>query len=138
MPESKTPFKIFDAVTLAAERTSDPINLNGAASFTLGFNFTRVAATGLYFEFDFYPNKADCVAQTAAVKFKMDGGSVALDGTNANETLEPYKAIRTISASVVECFSVPALMPFCRVRLNDVATGGATDIVTVWCCTIQE
>ena len=138
MPESKISFKLFDAVTLAAERTSGVVSLGDAAAFALAYNFGGVgAATDLFFEVDFYPTKYDADNQTAAVKFPLLGGQVALDGTNAVETLEPFQAKRTASSADLGVFSIPSLMPYARVRM-DGTSGDASDIVTVYCTLVKE
>lgn len=138
MPQNMAPFVLFNAVTLAAERTSGVISLRDAVGFSLATAYTRSAATGFYYEVDFYPERADADNQTAAKKFKLYGGEVALDGTNAVETLEPYQGKRTSSSSENGVFFIAALMPYARVRLNDVASGGANDLVTTWCTVIRE
>ena len=139
MRETKITKKIFDAVTLAAERTSGVINCQDIKTIALGYNFGGAgAATDLFFEVDWYPTEYDADNQTAAVKFKTTGSSGAvLDGTNAIETFEPYQAKRVSGSAVVEELSFPAKWPFCRIRMDGTA-GDASDIVTVWACLIKE
>ena len=136
--EAKIPFNIFNAVPLAAERTSSPIGCEDADTLVIAYNYGGAgAATNLFFRVDWYLSRADADGSVAARTFTMLGGSVALNGTDAIETLEPYKALRTTGSADKGIFSVPCLAPFCRVRI-DGDSGDASDIVSAWAILIKK
>lgn len=115
----------IDGATLAAERTSNVIDLNGADRLTLYFDFTRAAYTAISISVDFSPfNSADYV------QYKEQSVSVA-SGTG---TLSDYSFAKTTSTSQKIKISLDKLdAKSAKVRVS-ATSGGASDLISVYAC----
>jgi hypothetical protein len=138
MAENKVVVHIFDAVTLAAERTSGWLNCMDIETVVVAYNFGGAgAATNVFLRVDWYLNEQDAENKTAARTFVMNGsGGVVLSGTDGVETFEPWKGLRTSGSADIGTLSFAAQMPFCRIRI-DGASGDASDIVSAWAILIK-
>ena len=115
----------LNAVTLAATRTGNYLDVGTAKEVTLLFDLTYAAVTQLVFEVDGRGGKDD------ANNYEMLGASEAQTATDTDATLKPVRYVRAVSAADLhEMLTIPVYANYMRIRVLNTG-GGASDILSV-------